>query len=152
MWFIWWLLHVPGLTFVTASHFTAWALPPPSLPTDNSRHIESVSDAVSVVYTGDETADSYIEAATLADCREAKRQVWAATSDFAQARLTGAQGAHVISSRLFVAQLTAARREARQNASAADDIGAARGAAMLINNVDPTVRDALYKLRDQLDG
>lgn len=126
--------------------------PPFSPAAENSRHIESVSDAVSVVYTGDETADSYIEAATLADCREAKRQVWAATSDFAQARLIGAQGAHVISSRLFISELMAARREARQNAAAADDIGAARGAAMLINNVDPNVRDALYELRDKLDG
>jgi len=121
-------------------------------PIEERAKSEAFSDAVSVVYTGSETADSYIEAATLVACRNAQRQVWAATSDFAQAKLAGAQGAHVISSRLFSAELTSARREARENATAADDIGEARGRAMLINTVDPSVRDALYKLRDQLDG
>eukprot|EP00168_Porphyra_purpurea_P005122 TRINITY_DN1616_c0_g1_i5.p3 TRINITY_DN1616_c0_g1~~TRINITY_DN1616_c0_g1_i5.p3 ORF type:complete len:156 (-),score=63.41 TRINITY_DN1616_c0_g1_i5:692-1159(-) len=120
--------------------------------TDERAKSEALSDAVTVVYTGSETADSYIEAATLVACRNAQRQVWAATSDFAQAKLAGAQGAHVISSRLFTAELTAARREARENALAADDIGEARGRAMLINTVAPSVRDALYKLRNQLDG
>ena len=121
-------------------------------PTEERAKSEAFSDAVSVVYTGSETADSYIEAATLVACRNAQRQVWAATSDFAQAKLAGAQGAHVISSRLFSAELTSARREARENAAAVDDIGEARGRAMLINTVEPSVRDALYKLRDQLDG
>ena len=106
--------------------------------------------SVQVVFTGSETADSYIERAVFEGCEEDVRQVWAATSDVAQLRFTTGKGAHVMSASLFVQELKRARKETRERVDEVDE-SAARG-KMFISNVDEDTRNALYALRDRLNG
>lgn len=111
---------------------------------------ETTRQGVHVVFTGTETADSYIERAVFEQCEKGKRQVWAATSDTAQIKFSSAKGAHVMSSSLFIQELKRAKREVRERLATLDEC-TARG-KMLIANVDEQTRAKLYELRDKLDG
>lgn len=99
-----------------------------------------------MVFTTTETADSYIERNIFQYCREGIRQVWAATSDLIQARVSGAMGAHVMSGRLFIQELKRARQETREALDAHD--GGAIRARMLMSNVDGETLKHLYRLRN----
>lgn len=111
---------------------------------DNTR--AENEQGVSVIYTGTETADSFIERNIFQYCREGARQVWAATSDLIQARVSGAMGAHVMSGGLFVQELKRARRETREILETRD--GAAIRAKMLMSSVDGETLKHLYRLRN----
>lgn len=110
---------------------------------------ETTIQGVNIVYTGNETADSYIERAVFEQCEKGGRQVWAATSDVAQIKFSSAKGAHVMSANLFIQELNRAKREIKERLASKDE-GAARG-KMLIANVDEQTRAKLYELRDRLD-
>lgn len=72
--------------------------------------------------------------------------MWASTSDLVQARVTGAAGAHVMSSSLFIQELKRTRKETEDALSTQD--GAAYRAGMLMSNIDPDILRQLYRLRD----
>lgn len=99
-----------------------------------------------MVYTGTETADSYIERRVYELCEEGHRQIWAATSDVAQLRYSTAKGAHVMSSKLFIQEIKRAKKETKERVQQKDG-EEARG-KMLISNVDESTREKLYRLRD----
>lgn len=105
---------------------------------------------VEIVFTGGETADSYIERAIFEWCERGTRPVWAATNDVAQVLFSRAKGAHVMSASLFVQEIKLARRETRERAKERDE--ASVRAKMLICNVDESTREGLYKLRERLDN
>lgn len=111
---------------------------------------ETTRQGVHVVYTGTETADSYIERAVFEQCEAGRRQVWAATSDAAQFKFSSAKGAHVMSSNLFIQELKKTKQEIKERLATLDE-SAARG-KMLIANVDEQTKAKLYELRDKLDG
>lgn len=118
---------------------------------ENGVNRSTTAQSVDVVFTGSETADSYIERRVFQACEEGQRQVWAATSDGAQRSFTEAKGAHIMSSRLFIQEMKRARRESRERVEDLRDEGAAR-ARMLMSNVDEATRERLYELRDFLDN
>lgn len=103
---------------------------------------------VEVVFTGSETADSYIERCIHEVVEGGKRQVWAATSDRAQLAFSIGKGAHIMSSSLFIQEIKRARKETMEKVSEPDE-GKARG-KMLIATVNQKTRDRLYELRDKL--
>lgn len=101
---------------------------------------------VEVVYTGSETADSYIERGVYQTCELGTRQVWAVTSDVAQLSFSHAKGAHIMSSKLFISEMRRVKRETREKVAEKD--GEAVKGNMLISNVDRVTRDRLYMMRD----
>lgn len=105
---------------------------------------------VEVVYTGSETADSYIERCVYEMCEVGSRQVWAATSDVAQLRFSCSKGAHVMSAQLFVQELKRVRKETSELMEEKNEWDA-RG-KMLIATVDKETRARLYQLRDELNA
>lgn len=117
---------------------------------DNPGRSDVTPQSVEVVFTGTETADSYIERAVFESCEAGERQVWAATSDVAQLSFSRAKGAHIMSSNLFIQELKRAKRETKEKVGETDE--AAARAKMLISNVDEDTRNALYALRDKLNG
>ena len=118
--------------------------------TSEHAKVEQTPENVTVVFTGSETADSYIERNVFEMCRIGERQIWAATSDTAQSNFSQSTGAHVMSSKLFVQEMKRARRETRERINAHDE-GSIKG-KMLISTVDQTTRDRLYELRDFLNA
>lgn len=133
--------HVRGWQCVVV--FDAQGTDLPARTAVNAQNVE-------IVFTGTETADTYIERSVYEHCEEGKRQVWAATSDVAQLSFSRAKGAHVMSASLFVQEMKRASKETREKVVETDE-SAARG-KMLISNVDKDTRDALYALRDKLNG
>lgn len=109
------------------------------------KHTES-DGGISVVFTGSETADSFIERNVFQHCEMGERQIWAATSDLTQARVSGAMGAHVMSVTLFIQELKRVRRETKEILEASD--GSAHRAKMLMSTVDQETLKQLYRLRD----
>lgn len=110
---------------------------------------EQISENVEVVFTGSSTADTYIERETYLMCKLDKRQVWAATSDFAQQKVALGQGAHVISAARFVEELVSAKKEVREKIK--EEAGSGTGQSRtIIQAVDPDTRDKLYNLRSSL--
>jgi len=65
-----------------------------------------------VVFTGNDTADSYIEFRTKECAEENIRQVWAATSDYLQQKMAFGNGAHLMSANLLVQELKRTKKEA----------------------------------------
>lgn len=118
--------------------------------TEQETNVERTPENVTVVFTGSETADTYIERCVFQRCEANDRQVWAATSDVAQLSFSHAKGAHVMSSHLFVQEIKRARKETRERIGEFDE-ASAQG-KMLIANVDKSTRDRLYQLRDRLDA
>lgn len=116
----------------------------------NELNISRTSQKVQVVFTGIQTADSYIEGEVFASCEQGTRQVWAITSDMAQSNFSAAKGAHVMSSSLFVEELKKAKRESRERMQAQGRNS--HGTQMLIETVDVETRAALYRLRETLSG
>uniref|UniRef100_A0A7S3A5C7 Uncharacterized protein n=1 Tax=Rhodosorus marinus TaxID=101924 RepID=A0A7S3A5C7_9RHOD len=74
-------------------------------------HIQ-VEDNITVVFTGNDTADSYIEFRTKECAEENIRQVWAATSDYLQQKMAFGNGAHLMSANLLVQELKRTKKEA----------------------------------------
>lgn len=110
---------------------------------------EITPGGVEVVFTGSETADSFIERQVFEHCEEGLRQVWVVTSDCLEGRFSQAKGAHVMSSTLFIQELKRARKETKELAESERSGGA--GGKMLISCVDEETRGKLYELRDRLD-
>jgi len=100
------------------------------------------------VFTGDRTADSYIERRTWELCREGRTRVWVATSDYVQQALVGAEGALVMSSRLFVQELKRSKKEYQEIMR--EGRHSLQG-KLLIDNVDRATQDSLYRLMESLD-
>jgi len=118
--------------------------------TDDATKTSKTPQKVEVVFTGSETADSYIERAVYKMCESGTRQVWAATSDIAQLSFSSSKGAHVMSSRLFIQEIKRMRKETQERVAEVD--GGSVRSRMLIANVDESTRNRLYELRDQLNG
>eukprot|EP00172_Hildenbrandia_rubra_P000423 Plantae.Rhodophyta-Hildenbrandia_rubra.ctg12034.p1 GENE.Plantae.Rhodophyta-Hildenbrandia_rubra.ctg12034~~Plantae.Rhodophyta-Hildenbrandia_rubra.ctg12034.p1 ORF type:complete len:367 (+),score=32.71 Plantae.Rhodophyta-Hildenbrandia_rubra.ctg12034:239-1339(+) len=109
---------------------------------------EKICDGLEVVYTGSSSADSYIERQTYEMCKVGKRQVWAATSDFAQQQITLGQGAHVMSAARFIKEVMGARQEIREKIKSLQH-GSIQQRS-IIQALDDKTRDQLYALRDEL--
>lgn len=116
---------------------------------EDARKTDVTPQNVGVIYTGTETADSFIERQVYEWCESGRRQVWAATSDVAQLRFSLAKGAHIMTSTLFIQEIKRVWRETRER-SAERDEGAARG-KMLMSSVSEETRSQLYELRDRLN-
>lgn len=109
-------------------------------------------NGVTVVFTGAETADTYIERCVFEQCKRKQRQIWAATSDITHGRVSSGMGAHVMSATLFVQELKRVRRETTERVEELEKAGLARRAKMLMSTVDKATLKQLYELRDQLNG
>lgn len=118
------------------------------LSPDSAIRVERQSLGVEVIYTGDRTADSFIERKALEICREAKSRVWVATSDYVQQLLAGAEGALVMSSRLFVQEMKKSKKETEEFMER--DRHSLRG-KLLIDNVNESTKESLYRLLEHLD-
>lgn len=119
--------------------------------TDMKQRETEDDTGIKVVFTAGETADSYIERSVFANCKIGKRQVWAATSDLVHARVSGAMGAHVMSSSLFVQELKRSRKETQERVCELENDGSAHRSRMLMSAIDKTTLEQLYEMRDQLD-
>jgi uncharacterized protein len=117
----------------------------------NACKLDNNAQGVDVVFTGSETADTYIERRVFELCEAGERQVWVATNDVAEKRFAEAKGAHVISCSLFVQEMKRARMDAVDHVNATCDESTVAG-KMLIRNVDAETREKLYKLRAHLAG
>lgn len=106
---------------------------------------------VKVVYTANETADSYIERNVFESCKWGDRQVWAATSDLLHARVSGAMGAHVMSASLFVQELKRSQKETSEKVEELENDGSFHRSRMLMSIIDKATLQQLYNLRDELD-
>lgn len=114
-------------------------------------HVSTTEHAVDVVFTGSDTADSFIERAVYLDCERGKRQVWTATNDSALGTFSASKGAHRLSAALFIQEMKYAKSDSQERVESDAQEGRMR-AKMLISSVDSSTRDALYKLREQLDA
>lgn len=112
--------------------------------------VEHTEQNIQVVFTGGESADSYIERSVFEACEGGQRQVWAATSDVAQLNFSKGKGAHVMTSTLFIQEIKRARRETRDKLARKDE-NCVR-AKMLLSTVSEETRNKLYELRDKLEG
>ncbi|KAI0564477.1 hypothetical protein FGB62_25g173 [Gracilaria domingensis] len=111
---------------------------------------EKTVERVTVIFTGNENADSYIERSVFELCESGRRQVWAATSDIAQLNFSQGKGAHVMTSNLFIQEIKRARRETREKLAEVD--GNSMRANMLMSTVNEETRLRLYELRDRLEA
>lgn len=120
--------------------------------TDSRQRSENYDNTdVKVVYTANETADSYIERSVFERCKWGDRQVWAATSDLLHARVSGAMGAHVMSASLFVQELKRARKETSEKVEELENDSSVYKSRMLMSVIDKATLQQLYELRDGLD-
>lgn len=107
---------------------------------------------VAVIYTGNETADAWIERRVFELCEAGERQVWVTTNDVAERRFVESKGAHVMSCSLFVQEVKRSKKDSREFAEekrrSDESIIAGK---MLIRNVDQDTRNKLYELRALLD-
>lgn len=108
---------------------------------------------VGVVFTGSETADSYIERRVFELCEQGDRQVWVATNDVAERHFAESKGAHCMSASLFIQEIKRAKKDSADDANArlAEEEASVAG-QMLIRNVSEEAREKLYNLRARLDG
>lgn len=119
---------------------------------ENPANVSTTDQLVEVVFTGNTTADSYIEREVFAEVERGARQVWAATNDRAQAMVSSSKGAHVWSASLFIQELKKAKREGSRLCDQSDTgKGEEARAQMLISNVTEETVSKLYKLRKALD-
>lgn len=118
--------------------------------TGEDTKVEQTAQDIQVVFTGGESADSYIERCVFEVCESGQRQVWAATSDVAQLNFSKGKGAHVMTSTLFIQEIKRARRETRDKLARKDE-GSVRG-KMLMSTVSEETRHKLYELRDKLES
>lgn len=107
-------------------------------------------NGVTIVFTGNETADTYIERLVFEHCQRQERQVWAATSDFLLGRVSNGTGAHVMSASLFIQELKRVRRETKEKVEEQNGGGNRYSARMLQSTVDKATLKELYRLRDEL--
>jgi uncharacterized protein len=108
---------------------------------------------VDVVFTGNETADTWIERRVFELCEAGERQVWVATNDVAERQFAESKGAHVMSAGLFVQEIKRAKKESREHAEDLRKFEEATVAGnMLIRNVNEETREKLYRLRELLDN
>lgn len=105
------------------------------------------------MFTGSDTADSWIERRVFELRGANERQVLVATNDIAERRFAESKEAHVMSAGMFVQEIKRAKKESRERA---EDLrnGQERTIAgkMLIRNVNEETREKLYQLRELLDG
>lgn len=119
--------------------------------TDSKQRCDNYDNTdVRVVYTANETADSYIERSIFECCKWGERQVWAATSDMLHARVSGAMGAHVMSASLFVQELKRSQKETSEKVEELENDGSVHRSRMLMSIIDKDTLQQLYDLRDEL--
>ncbi len=108
---------------------------------------ETLISGIEVCYTAQfQTADTFIEQRSLALVRTGLK-VWVATSDRAQQILVQSQGAHIFSADRLHREVTKAHREQQHHHHKPS---ASRKGRMLEDQLDPTVRDRLLRLREGL--
>ena len=119
---------------------------------DNPMNADKIDHSnLVIVYTGSDTADTFIERAVYKEVEAGIRQIWAVTNDRALFTYTSSKGAHHLSASLFVAELKRAKAEAVEKALT-NTKGEVRRASYLQSTVDVDTRNALYNLRAKLDA
>ncbi|KAA8495248.1 protein YacP [Porphyridium purpureum] len=113
---------------------------------------EESQNGVKIIYTGKGTADDYIEQQSKTFCDLGESQVWAVTSDLVQQRVSQNNGAHVLSSGMFTQEIKLAKKHQNEAIQEEQERNVSQKGRKLIDNLKGSSREALFRLRSELDG